>query len=140
MPSPSPTIGMMMRMTSLASLVFFSDDAAGLAGVLRALGIDLEHEVHDDQVEHWAAEVGDVHVAVYAGESIAEAPDLRAGGSTFPGVYVTGLETLVEDAVAAGASVVTGHEQRPWGCRMIVRAPGGHVIEVNERDHCRAAG
>lgn len=67
----------------IGSLV--SADRDRTARFYRAIGIDLEHEYHDDGPVHYAAELGPVHFAVYPAESAGRAPARRGGGSSFPG-------------------------------------------------------
>jgi len=124
--------------TSIASVVFFSSDPEQLVELLRALDLSLDLEVHDDEIEHWAGEVGGAHIAVYRGEDEGRAPGLRSGGSTFVGVWVDDLDAVQDRVSAIGAAITTGHQVRPWGCRFIVEAADGRAIEVNQRGHCPA--
>lgn len=126
-------------MTGVSSLVFFTPAAAGLAAVLQAVGVRLEPEVHDDGVEHWAGELGEVHVAVYLASEEGTAPGRRAPGSIFPGFWVDDLDATLAAVRAAGGTIAEGHEEMPWGCRFVVAAPGGYAIEVNQAGHCRDA-
>ena len=32
--------------------------------------------------------------------------------------------------------MLTGHEQMPWGCRMVAEDPDGRAVEINQRGHC----
>ena len=124
-------------MVRLGSLVLFSGDAPATIAFYRALGIPLEHEQHDDGEVHAAVELGDVHVAVYsATQGSGRAPARRAGGSTFPGVFVDSLDDVQAALTALGARVLGSHEQMPWGCRFVVEDPNGRPVEVNQTGHC----
>ncbi len=80
-------------MTEIASIVLFAADGAQTADFYRAAGVDLEDETHDDGPLHWAVDLDGVHVAVYDAGMAGRAPGLRAAGSTFPGLYVSSLDT-----------------------------------------------
>jgi len=41
-----------------------------------------------------------------------------------------------EALARAGAATLTGHDQMPWGCRIVAEDPDGRAIEVNRRGHC----
>lgn len=123
-------------MTEIASLVLFAADVDKTAEFYRALGLDLEHEDHGLGPVHFALELGGVHFAIYPTEAGGRAPARRAAGSSFPGFYVQALDDVTESLRSMGATVLTEHEQMPWGCRVIAEDPDGRAIEVNDRAHC----
>jgi lactoylglutathione lyase len=125
-------------MTELASLVFFVNDLVASARFFRALGVPLEHEAHDDGPSHWAAEIGSVHFAVYQADSGigTRASGFRSAATTFPGVYVTSLDSAVEALTQLGSRLIEPHQVRPWGCRIIAEDPDGRAVEINQRNHC----
>lgn len=127
-------------MTDFASLVLFTADVDAAARFYRAMGIPLEHEDHGQGPVHFAAELGGVHFALYPAATPGRAPERRSAGSVFPGVYVPSLDDSLEAVAGLGATVLTGHEVMPWGCRFIAEDPDGRAVEVNDRDHCPGSG
>jgi catechol 2,3-dioxygenase-like lactoylglutathione lyase family enzyme len=121
-------------MTELASLVLYAADPAATAAFYRALGLTLAEEDHGEGPVHFATELGPVHVAIYPAQTPGQAGERRAGGSVFPGFYVASLDGTA--SALAGAPVVTGHQQMPWGCQIVALDPDGRAVEVNQRGHC----
>jgi len=123
-------------MTEMASLVVYAANPSATAAFYRALGLVLEDEYHGDGPIHFATELGPVHFAIYPAETPGRATERRSGGSVFPGFYVDSLDRAVEELNAAGAPMLTEHEQMPWGCRIVAEDPDGRAVEVNQRRHC----
>jgi predicted enzyme related to lactoylglutathione lyase len=123
-------------MIEMASLVLFTAHVGRTVAFYRAVGVPLEDEDHGEGPVHAAAEVGDVHVAVCAASGPGRHPARRAGGSDFPGFYVDALDATLAAVTALGAPVLSGHEQMPWGCRVVVEDPDGRAVELNDRGHC----
>lgn len=124
-------------MTEVASIVLFASDAEATAAFYRAIGLDLIDEVHEEGPVHFAAELGEVHFAIYAAGAPGRAPERRAGGSSFPGFYVSSLDQVEDVLARIGARVLSGHEEMPWGCRIVAEDPDGRPVEINQRSHCR---
>jgi lactoylglutathione lyase len=127
-------------MTEMASLVLYSNSPDATAAFYQALGIELGHEDHGEGPVHFATELGPVHFAIYPAEAQGRAAERRRGGSFFPGFYVESLDQAAEALAGVGALVLTGHEQMPWGCRIVAEDPDGRAVEVNQRRHCPAPG
>lgn len=123
-------------MTTLASLVLFASDVDAAARFYRALGVPLVDEDHGEGPVHFAAELGDVHFALYPAAGLGRAPDRRSAGSSFAGVYVGSLNEALQAVTALRAPVLTGHEVMPWGCRFVAEDPDARPVEVNQKDHC----
>ncbi|HEY1321900.1 MAG TPA: VOC family protein [Streptosporangiaceae bacterium] len=123
-------------MTELASLVLYAADPGATAEFYRALGLALAEECHGEGPVHFAVELGPVHVAIYPAGAPGRARERRAGGSLFPGFYVEALDRAAEALAQAGAPVLSGHEQMPWGCRVVAEDPDGRAVEINQREHC----
>ena len=123
-------------MTELASLVLFVADVDAAARFYRAVGVPLEDEDHGEGPVHVAAELGDVHFALYPAAGPGRAPGRRSAGASFPGVYVDSLDDALREVAALGAPILTGHEVMPWGCRFVVQDPDGRAVEVNDKAHC----
>lgn len=123
----------------MGSLVLFSSSPAAAAAFYRALGVPLQDEDHGSGPVHFAAELGPVHLAIYPADVPGRAGGRRCGGSTFPGFYVESLDHAAQALDEAGAPVLTGHQQVPWGCRIVVEDPDGRAVEVNQRGHCPEA-
>lgn len=123
-------------MTAFGSLVFFSAHFQRAAAFYRAIGVDLDREVHHDGPDHYAVEVGPIHFAVYPAESSGRAPARRASGSSFPGLFVESLDTVSAALAEMGAPILSSHEQMPWGCRIVAEDPDGRPVEINQREHC----
>jgi lactoylglutathione lyase len=123
-------------MTEMASLVLHAADPEATAAFYRALGLPLEDEEHDEGPVHFATELGPVHFAIYPAAEAGQAPGRRVAGSVFPGFYVQSLDRAAEALARTGAPVLTGHEQMPWGCRLVAQDPDGRAIEVNQKGHC----
>lgn len=123
-------------MTEMASLVLYAADTAATAAFYRSIGLELADEDHGEGPAHFATELGPVHFAIYPAQAPGRAGERRSGGSFFPGFYVQSLDRAVEALARAGASMLTGHEQMPWGCRVVVEDPDGRAVEVNQQEHC----
>jgi lactoylglutathione lyase len=123
-------------MTEMASLVLYTGDPTATAAFYRALGLEFEREDHGEGPVHFAVELGPVHFAIYPAQMPGRALRRRSGGSLFPGFYVPSLDRAAEALARAGAPVLTGHEQMPWGCRIVAEDPDGRAVEVNQRGHC----
>jgi len=117
------TIGIM---TEMASLVLYAASPQATAAFYRALGLELADEDHGE---------GPVHFAIYPAEEPGRARERRSGGSMFPGFYVQSLDRAAEALAQIGAPVLTGHQQMPWGCRVVAEDPDGRAIEINQRGH-----
>ena len=126
-------------MTEMASLVLYAADATMTAAFYRAIGLDLADEDHGEGPVHFAAELGPLHFAIYPAEAPGRAPGRRAGGSCFPGFYVASLERAAHAVAGLGARTLAGHEEMPWGCRILVEDPDGRAVELNQRGHCPAS-
>jgi lactoylglutathione lyase len=126
----------MPTVTEIASLVLFAADVGKTAEFYRAVGLELEDEDHGEGPVHFAVEVGGVHFAIYPTEVSGRAAARRTAGSSFPGFYVQALDDVTASLRRMGATVLTEHEQMPWGCRVVVEDPDGRAIEVNDRGHC----
>jgi lactoylglutathione lyase len=124
-------------MTQMASLVLYAADPEAAAAFYRALGLPLEDEEHDEGPVHFATELGSVHFAIYPAAAAGQALERRIAGSMFAGFYVESLDRAAEALAGIGAPLLTGHEQMPWGCRLVAQDPDGRAIEVNQREHCR---
>jgi lactoylglutathione lyase len=124
-------------MAELASLVLFSTDPDRTADFYRALGIALDAEDHGDGKVHHAADVAGIHIAVLAARDPAAGPGaFQQAGSVFPGFWVESLEQASSAVTALGATVTVEHQEREWGCRVVVADPDGRAVEINQRDHC----
>jgi lactoylglutathione lyase len=124
-------------MTQIASLVVFAADVQVTAEFYRAIGLDLEEELHEEgSPVHLAVELGPVHFAVYEAATPGQAPQRRSAGDTFPGFYVGSLDEVTTALQRLGAPIIKEHEDMPWGCRIVVRDPDGRAVEVNQKQHC----
>jgi lactoylglutathione lyase len=124
-------------MTEMASLVLFAASPTATAAFYRALGVQLADEYHGEGPVHFATELGPVHFAIYPAEAPGRAPQRRRGGSLFPGFYVESLDRAAMALTEVGAPLLTGHEQMPWGCRIVAEDPDGRAVEINQREHCQ---
>ncbi len=88
---------------------------------------------------HAAGDVGGVHVAVLAATRKESSPPWRCGGTTFVGLWVPSLDAASPALGNLGCELLLAHEEREWGCRIVVADPDGRAIEVNQQDHCRPA-
>jgi lactoylglutathione lyase len=122
--------------TEIASLVLYAADADKTAEFYRAIGLELADEDHGEGPVHFATDLDGVHFAIYPTAGRGRAPARRVAGSTFPGFYVHALDQVAESLRSMGATVLTEHEQMPWGCRVVVEDPDGRPVEVNDRAHC----
>jgi len=122
-------------MTEMASLVLFAASPAATMAFYRAVGLELDAEEHGGGPVHFAAELGPVHSAIYPAEVAGRASERRSGGSLFPGFYVESLDRAVEALARVGASMLTGHQQMPSGCRVVAEDPDGRAVEINQRGH-----
>jgi lactoylglutathione lyase len=126
----------MRGMPEVASLVLYANDPARTGAFYTALGLRLEPEDHGEGPLHLAVELGTVHVAIYPAESPGNAPKRRQGGSSFPGFYVESLDEVPATLQELATPILSGHENMPWGCRVVVEDPDGRAVEVNQRGHC----
>jgi lactoylglutathione lyase len=125
-------------MTELASIVVFTEQLDQTVAFYRALGFPLDDEDHGDGYVHAAGEMGSVHVAVFPADDPGNAAEWRTAGSTFVGLWVPSLEAAMSALEALGAEILHGHQEREWGCRVVVADPDGRAVELNQRDHCAA--
>lgn len=124
-------------MTEMASPVLYAASPEATAAFYRALGMQLADEDHGEGPVHFATELGPVHFAIYPAEEPGRAGQRRrSGGSLFPGFYVPSLDHAAEALADLGAPVLTGHQQMPWGCRIVAKDPDGLAVEINQRGHC----
>jgi lactoylglutathione lyase len=123
-------------MTEMASLVLYAASPPATAAFYRTLGLQLEDEDHGEGPVHFATELGPVHFAIYPAQAPGRATERRSGGSSFPGFYVESLDQVAEALARAGAQMLTGHQQMPWGCRVVTEDPDGRAVEINQRGHC----
>jgi lactoylglutathione lyase len=126
-------------MTEMASLVLYAASPQATAAFYRALGLELADEDHGEGPVHFATELGPVHFAIYPAEAPGRARERRSGGSMCPGFYVQSLDRAAEALAQTGAPVLTGHQQMPWGCRVVAEDPDGRAVEINQRGHCPSA-
>src|SRR5262245_6769397 len=117
-----------MAIKHIDALIFSSRDAKQMAEFLKAIGIPLEDETHDEGPLHFAAQVGDAHIAVY---DSSESQLIGPGGSRI-GFHVDSLEETLGKAKEAGAKVVVEPQEVHWGRRAVVEDPDGHLVEFNE--------
>lgn len=123
-------------MAEVSSIVFFSPQPDRTIAFYRSVGVDFEEEDHGDGLMHAAADLGDVHVAVFPASGGGVAPGWRGGGSTFVGFYVDSLDDTLAGLRRMGAALLVEHQVREWGCRVVVEDPDGRAVEVNQRGHC----
>ena len=123
-------------MTEMASLVLYAADPGMTAAFYRAIDLELADEDHGEGPVHFATELGPVHFAIYPAEAPGRARERRSGGSFFPGFYVESLDHAAQALAQVGAPMLSGHEQLPWGCRVVAEDPDGRAVEVNQRGHC----
>lgn len=116
----------------------FANDLDATSNFYRAVGLPLIDEHHDDGPAHLAAELDGVHFAIYqADEGVGtRAPSWRSAASDFPGFYVDSLDDISASLDALGARILTAHQRRPWGCRIVAEDPDGRAVEINQRNHC----
>jgi hypothetical protein len=95
-----------------------SDHPEQTIAFYRAVGVPFEDEDHGDGLIHAAADVDDVHFAVFVPSSGAgSSPEWRSCGSTFVGFYVISLEATLKSLRALGSKLLVDHQVRPWACR-----------------------
>jgi lactoylglutathione lyase len=123
----------------IASIVVFTGQPERSVAFYRALGVPLEDEDHGDGEVHAAGEVDGVHVAVLPAVTPGSSPGWRAAGSTFTGFWVGSIEEVLATLEPLGAQVLQAHQDREWGCRVVVADPDGRAVELNQRGHCRGA-
>jgi predicted enzyme related to lactoylglutathione lyase len=100
----------------------------------RALGLMLVEERHDEGPLHFACELGSAHFAIYAAESGPGAPPRRSAGASQLGFQIAGdLEATLEQALAAGGTMLVALEDVPWGKRAVLQDPDGRAVELNQR-------
>jgi lactoylglutathione lyase len=124
-------------MVNVAALVLFAADPNATGEFYRAIGLDLEEELHDEGPVHLAVELGPVHFAIYEAAGAGRAPEPRSAGDTFPGFYVDSLDDVMIALRQIGAPIIRAHEDMPWGCRIVAQDPDGRAVEVNQKGHCQ---
>jgi len=123
-------------MAEVSSIVLFSPQPDRATAFYRSVGVEFEEEDHGDGLIHAAADVGDVHVAVFSAPHGGVAPGWRAGGSTFVGFYVDSLDDTLAELRRMDATLLVDHQVREWGCRVVFEDPDGRAVEINQRGHC----
>jgi lactoylglutathione lyase len=126
-------------MAEIAALVLYAADLSATGEFYRAIGLDLEEELHEEGPVHLAVELGPVHFAIYEAAGPGQAPERRSAGDTFPGFYVDSLDDVMIALRRIGAPIIRPHEDMPWGCRIVAKDPDGRAVEVNQKDHCPGA-
>lgn len=125
-------------MAEVSSIVLFSSRPERTIAFYRSVGAEFEEEDHGDGLVHAAADVGDVHVAVFSAPHGGVAPGWRAAGGTFVGFYVDSLDDTLARLHRLDAPHLVDHQVREWGCRVVVEDPDGRAVEINQRGHCTA--
>ncbi len=123
-------------MTEMASLVLFAASPAATRPSIALSALSWRQRITGDGLVHFATELGPVHFAIYPAEVAGRASARRSGGSLFPAFYVESLDRAAEALARVGAPMLTGHQQTPWGCRVIAEDPDGRALEINQRGHC----
>ena len=100
-----------------------------VAGLLRALGIDLAEEQHGKGPVHYASKVGTVVLEVYPLPDNGTLTDT----TTRLGFAVEKLAVVAEMLHSLGIPVPDVPQATEWGKRMVVRDPDGRAVEVYER-------
>jgi lactoylglutathione lyase len=115
--------------------VLYARDVEGLAAFYECLGFAVQSRVPgtDGQVGYIGLRRGVSELAVTTEQS----PELLAGVLPGPGprhelfVYVDDLDASIEDAAHAGAQVLRGPNQMPWGERLAyLRDPEGNLVAL----------
>ena len=117
----------------------FSSRPEQAVAFYRALGVPLDGEDHEGGPLHWAADLGEVHLAVHDARNSAAGSRYRQSGSAFGGLFVDSLDDAVEALASIDAPIIQEHQERPWGCRIIAEDPDGRAFEVNQEGHCPRA-
>jgi lactoylglutathione lyase len=126
-----------MAMTEISSLVLSAADPKATSEFYRAIGLELEEELHEEGTPvHLAVELGSVHFAIYEAVRPGRAPERNSAGDTFPGFYVDSLDEVTVALQRIGAHFIREHEDMPWGCRIVAQDPDGRAVEVNQKGHC----
>lgn len=123
-------------MSELASLVLYAADPGAAAAFYRALEVGLGDEDNGEGPVRLAADLGPVHFAICPAEAPGRARGRRSGGDFFLSFNVRSLDRVVEALAWVEAPVLTGHEQTPWGCRVVAEDPDGRAVELNQCGHC----
>ena len=124
-------------MVTLASVMLYTDDLEAAATFYGTLGLQLEPEQHDGGLPHAVGRVDGNHFSLH--QTPPGTPTVagwKEPGNGVLGFYVDDLDAVVSAVVDRGASDLTGHQQRAWGCRHLVTDPDGRAVEVNQRGHC----
>ncbi|MGB2693675.1 MAG: VOC family protein [Dehalococcoidia bacterium] len=116
----------------VGALVLYSKQPDRAAEFYRRLGFPLTEETHEDEVRHYACEIGGVHVAIFEAGGDAP-PPVRAHGATMFDFAVTSLDEILSVAEEAGGKILLGEPQEvEWGRRIILLDPDGREVQFFE--------
>lgn len=100
-----------------------------LAGFYSELGLVFELHRHGAGPEHFASEDGGVVFEIYpASQKSPPTAGLRLG------FEVGDVREMTNRLVEAGATVISGPTDSPWGMRAVVQDPEGHKLELTQGD------
>jgi predicted enzyme related to lactoylglutathione lyase len=120
----------------MTSLILYAADPEAAAAFYRAIELGLEEQADRDGIPCLATDLGSVHFVIYPAEVLDRAGERGSAGSFCLGFDVESLDRAVEALAWLEAQILTGHEQTPWGCRIVAEDPDGRAVELSQCGHC----
>ena len=114
-----------MTEPELRLVVIRTMDVERLAAFYGSFGIKFTEEQHGSGPRHFAAQLSDVVVEIYA----ANAPD-DVDRTTRLGFSVSDVHSAIKVLEAVGAEIVVQPKQTQWGLRAVAKDPDGRAVEL----------
>ena len=108
-------------------VVLRAEEPERLAAFYSALGLSFGQHRHGAGPEHWASEKDGMVFEIYPAS-----PKNRPTAGVRLGFAVEDVAGALDRLVAAGAVVISGVAESPWGVRAVIQDPEGHKVELTE--------
>ena len=136
-------------------VVLRAEEPERLAAFYSALGLSFGQHRHGAGPEHWASEKDGMVFEIYPASpknpttsgvrlgfavelsarrcsSVKASPKNRPTAGVRLGFAVEDVAGALDRLVAAGAVVISGVAESPWGVRAVIQDPEGHKVELTE--------
>lgn len=123
-----------MTVKSICGVIIASDEPSKLAEFYsKALGIVFEREEHGGLVEHFGADIGEVHFGIHPLENLNKT---KAGNATISIAFnVDSLETVITRIKELGGTEVIAPHDEGFGMVATYEDPAGNHFEIVELDY-----
>jgi predicted enzyme related to lactoylglutathione lyase len=123
-----------MSVKSICGVILASPNPEALAKFYSsALGIDFEREEHGGLLEHYGADIGEVHFGIHPPENLSKPS--AGNSSTSIAFNVESLQQVVARLNEMGAVEVSAPHNEGFGMTATYADPLGNFFEVVELDY-----